>query len=263
MTDYPKVLVAAPVYNKMEYCIKEFFDSVRNIDYPNYKILLVENSEGDEFFDKISGERRIKVVKYNSDEKVKMKRLIDSRNIILKYGVENNYDFILMMDCDVMPPSNIIGELLNCHKDAVSGLYYNHFIVDNLKKWLPVCWKIFSDKEFDDIKTKYTLPEVIKSKEDMPRHITPDEAGSGELLEIFHPSAGCMLLSRKAFENAKYHTEYKNGLLCTDDIPFVKNLRENGFKIYCYTKVLCKHLVEGKYEKDKDGNLVHPGRIDD
>ena len=47
-----------------------------------------------------------------------------------------------------------------------------------------------------------------------------------------------------------------------DDIYFVDKARELGYEPYCNTKVKCKHLVLGKYEKDENGNLVLKGFSD-
>ncbi len=51
-----------------------------------------------------------------------------------------------MLDSDVIPPKNIIQELLDCNKDLVSGLYYNYFISDGETKYLPVAWTEFNRK---------------------------------------------------------------------------------------------------------------------
>ena len=123
----PKILVASPTYKGMKYCIDKFIKQIKNLTSPDYDILIVDNSEDDAFFNELK-KYQIKVIKDNC-QKEKIHKLINSRNIIIDYALKNNYDYIFMMDCDVIPPENIIEELLKCNKDIVSGLYFNYFMV--------------------------------------------------------------------------------------------------------------------------------------
>ena len=257
----PKVLIGSPVYNKMEYCIKQFFDSIKNIEYDNYDILLIDNSEGYEFFNKLKQEEKIIVIKDDTKETENIQKVISSRNKILKYAFDNNYDYLLMMDCDVLPPKNILSELIKCNKDIVSGLYFNYFQRDGELMLLPIAWKTLTPEEFEDLKTKVNLPSDIQTNLDVRRHLFEEEVESNELLEVHFPSAGCMLISKKVLENEtiKYGLEkISNNRKTSDEIYFINRARELGFKIYCYTKLKCEHLAIQKYEKDNQGNLIHP-----
>ena len=83
---------------------------------------------------------------------------------------------------------------------------------------------------------------------------------SNKLLEVKYPSAGCVLLTESVFQKIKYGLIDMSGINAktSDDIYFFDKAQELGFEIYCYTKIKCEHLTEGKYIKDKDGNLIHP-----
>lgn len=255
----PKVLVAAPTFYVMKYCLKEFLEGIKNLSYENKEILLVDNSKTNEFFEELKKENWITVLKDETKEELPAKRLISSRNKILEYALENNYDYIFMLDADVIPPRNTIEELLKPDKDINSGLYYNYFTTSGELKLLPVVWMPITESEFEEIKKKLRFPESVKSHKDLQRHMTKEEAESGELLEVMHPSAGCMLLSKKVFEKIRYDLlQTPGGLIATDDIYFIKKAKEEGFKVYCDTKIKCSHLLEGKFKKTADGNLLHP-----
>lgn len=260
-----KILLACPTYKKMEYCDKEFFERITNLTYPYYDILIIDNSKDNHYFEKLnkilSSKPNIKIIKDDVSEEKAILRVISSRNKIIKYALDKNYDFILMMDSDVIPSKNIIEELLECDKDIVSGLYYNYFQDGQGKvDFLPVAWKLFTEEEFKEIKKKYPLPDIVKSREDLRRHLTKKECESNELIKTIIPSAGCMLIKRKVFSEIKY------GLLdipgvntgSGDDIYFLLKAREQGFNSYCYTKVKCEHLIEGKYEINGKGEIIHP-----
>ncbi|MDD5191554.1 MAG: glycosyltransferase [Candidatus Nanoarchaeia archaeon] len=263
MDGKPKILVASPTYEGMKYCEKEFAESVTNLNYPNYDILIVDNSEKADYFNHLKetySNFNIINDNPNANEKNKMLRLVHSRNLILDYAARNNYDYILMLDSDVIAPKNIIQELLLCDKDIVSGVYYNYFIVDGKTKYMPVAWTALTEKEFETIKQKIQLPDFISSSKDLRAHLTEEEVNSNKLIEVIIPSAGCMLISRNAFEKLRYgvlDTIEQGGVKTTDDIYFSLEARKQGFKAYCNTKIKCKHLIRGKFKKE--GNLYkHP-----
>lgn len=261
MNQNPKILIAAPTYNIMEYCEKEFINSIKNLEYSNYDILIVDNSKEEDYFNHLTETYpNIPILRDNSDEQKNMLRLISSRNKILEYAIKNNYDYILMLDSDVIPQKNAIQELLKCNKDLVSGLYYNYFIVDGKTKWLPVAWTSLTEKEFEKIKQKVQLPSFIKSKEDLKAHLTEEEVNSGKLIEVVIPAPGCMLISRNVFERIKYgllDTQDMNNIKTGDDIYFCLEARKHRFKAYCNTRIKCEHLIKGKFKKE--GNLYkHP-----
>ena len=256
----PKVLVGAPVYRGVKYCLKEFLTGVRNLSYENFDVLIVDNSKGDEFFEELKKEEgsNLKVLKDDTEEEKPIMRLISSRNKILEYALEGGYDYIFMMDADIVAPSDIIEGLLECEKDIVSGLYFGYFGVKKTKM-LSIAWMPITKEEFEIMRKQVTFPSSIRSHEDLNRHLTQKEIDDNELLEVLYPSAGCMLISRKVFEKVRYGLlDAPEGKVVSDDIYFFKKAREAGFKLYCYTKYKCDHLLEGKYKRDKRGNLLHP-----
>ena len=244
----PKILVAAPVFSEMAYCILDFINHLKQMDYDNLKILLVDNSKSKNFFLKLRKIPRIKIIYDETKEQENLGRLINSRNKILDYAEKKHCDYLLMMDSDVMAPPNLLNKLLAHKKDVVSGLYFNYFKSDGQIKVLPVAYKSLSEEEFKKIKSEYKLPNIVKSREDLRRNITKEEIEKGELLEVLYPSSGCTLLSKRVLDSGvkygilKTPTNLKSG----DDIYFFKQLRKKGFKIYCDPSVICRHDVQGK-----------------
>jgi len=263
MIQNPKILVASPTYKGMKYCQDKFINSLQQIDYPNFDILIIENSEDNKNFNELKKRKEIKIIRNNSSEKDKMKRLVNSRNEIIQYVLDNNYDYVLMMDSDVIPPKNILKELLKSNKDIVSGLYYNYFVVDGKTKYMPVCWTALTEKEFEEIKKKIQLPSFVRSHLDLRTHLTEEEANSGRLIKVLFPSAGCMLIKKEVLTNEKVrygllNTKNWGGVKTTDDIYFITKAREQGFECFCNTNVKCEHLIKEKFRLDKQGTYHHP-----
>lgn len=250
-----KILIASPTYEGMEYCFKEFIEHLKAIDYDNFDILIIDNSRTKRFFRNIRKIPKIKVIHDDTNEEKNIYRLISSRNKIVNYAEEKNYDYLLMMDSDVLVPQNILKQLLSHKKDICSGLYFNYFKVKNEFKLLPVCYRKLEEKYYP-IYEKF-FPNINMKM--FSRQMDLTEAKSKELFEVSIPSSGCVLFSKKAFSSgAKYGLikEFEEKFEgATDDIKFFKELRDFGFKIYCDTSVLCEHSTDEKYQRNK---LEHP-----
>lgn len=252
----PKVLVAAPVFYGMDYCFKDFIEHLKKIDYPSFDILIVDNSRTKDYYESIKNIEGIIVIYDDTREEKNMLRIISSRNLILSYAIKKNYDYLLMMDCDVMVPPRIISTLLSHKKEVVSGIYFNYFRCDGGVQLLPVAYKAVSEEEFTDIKTHAKLPSFVKTKEDLRQRVSKEDIEKGELVEAIIPSGGCTLLSKKAFSSGVHYRSLlmPSGTYSTDDIPFFKELHSKGFKLFCDPNLICKHAVEGK----RDATGFHP-----
>lgn len=252
-----KILVASPTYDGMEYCLNDFITAIKKIDYPDFEILLVDNSRNKNFFNRISQDKQIKVIYDETPEEKNLLRLVSSSNLILDYAKENNFDYVLMMDSDVIPPKNILKELISQKKDIVSGLYYNLFPYKETYCWFPIAWRKLTDEE-------YSASQKVESqfsginKEDLRKHITEKEVRDGNLMEVLVASNGCVLLSRKVFENKNLRYGLSEEVPSAQDVFFFRKCREAGIKIFCYPKILCDHLLQGKFNILKNGSLQHP-----
>ena len=246
-----KVLVAAPVYEGMAYCLNEFIESLGSLDYPDFKILLIDNSRTKKFFRQIKQLLGVKVIHDDTEEEKNILRVVSSRNKILDYAKEKNYDYLLMMDSDVMVPPNLLKDLIEDDKDVVSGIYFNPFQVDGFVRMMPVCWKGIDSETWEEVKRKNLNQGIIQKKEDVRRYLTEGEIKSGEVQEVSVPSAGCLLLSKKAIRSGAKYGLLTESVHTTDDIYFFKELKEKGFKLYCDPKLICRHEFKEKYLNGK------------
>lgn len=255
-----RILIAAPIYNGMDYIIDEFIQHILEIDYDNFDVLLVDNSDEDDFFNTLKQKYpKIKIIQLKSDENEKaLNKIVKSRNKYLNYALENNYDYVLSLDADVLVPKNILKELLKQDKDVISGMYFNYFNIDKQLKLRPVAWKGITKEEFEDMKRIVNFPSSIKSHEDLRRHLTKEEWESGNVEEVNICSAGCMLIKRRVFEKVRYGLlDVPCGMHTSDDIYFLQKAREQEFKVYCHTGLRCRHEIKGKM-KQEGNSLKNP-----
>ena len=218
----PKVLVGCPTSDYKSYCLNEYVNSIKNLSYKNYDILLVDNSENDKYFNKIKS-LGINVIKSKFYENAR-DRIAESRNIIRQYALDNNYDYFFSLEQDVIPPRDIIERLLSHKKDAVCGVYFAVNFYKGKNQLMPLVWVDF-DKE-----TKKMF------------YIDKERLWSNKLIEVATSGLGCMLIHRRILEKIKFR--YDKGDEGFDDMWFCKDLRENGIKLYCDTSLKCKHLIK-------------------
>jgi len=224
----PKVLVGCPTSDYKDYCLKEYAGSIKNLSYKNYDILLVDNSEDDGYFNKIKS-MGIKVIKDKFVESAR-DRIVNSRNILRKYALDNSYDYLLSLEQDIIPTKDIIERLLSHKKEAVCGVYFAVNFYKGKHQLLPLVWVDF-DKE-----TK------------MMHYIDNERLWNNKLIEIATSGLGCMLIHKDVLEKIEFR--YNKDDEGFDDMWFCKDLRESGIKLYCDTSLKCKHLIKDWSWKD-------------
>ena len=220
----PRVLVGCPTSDYHKYCLNEYKEAVRNLTYENYDVVLVDNSLDEEYHKNISDDK-VKVIRCSYSESAR-DRIVRSRNILRNIALNENYDYFLSLEQDVIPPSDIIERLLKHNKDIVSGVYFGKYIKGNQKRLVPMLWVA---KKGDDSKINY-VPVAL------------NYINSGKLLKVNLSGIGCMLINRKVLENInfKYNPELKKQF---DDISFCIDAQNKGFEIFADTNIKCKHLI--------------------
>jgi len=119
---YPKVLVAAPTYEGKHYIFPRWYNNIKNLDYPNYDWLIVDNSRTLSYHTKLRrlGYQRIVHVNRGGNSRFGIGQ---ASEYIRQYAIENNYDYIMFIETDLLPPRNIIQRLLGHEKMVVGAVY--------------------------------------------------------------------------------------------------------------------------------------------
>ena len=120
------ILIAAPIYDGKEYCLEQYLEAVKKLDYPKINLLLVDNSEKDTFYkkwrDKIPG-----LIRLEMPNETPNKRIALSMEYIRKYFLANDYTRWFNLEVDVIVPPDILVELLkydrNKDLDWISHTY--------------------------------------------------------------------------------------------------------------------------------------------
>ena len=218
-----KVLIGCPTADTHKYCVEEYINSVQAINYANKRIVLIDNSKNDDYcyFLKNLGVDVIKTLYCESARE----RIVKSRNILREMVINENYDYFLSLEQDVIPPREIIEKLISHNKDIVSGIYFSRIksVKDKTVNVLPLIWS-------GNLINEYSMSDI-----DINRVM------GNNFLEIKYCGLGCVLISKAVLSKIKFR--FDSNYPSFDDLHFCFDARQHGFKIYADTSIKCKHLV--------------------
>ena len=232
--DQPKVLLACPVYDGKDYIIERFIKRVRELTYENYDILLVDNSKTNDFAKKIKS-LGINVVKLKWDENSK-KRLVISRNYIRDYVLENGYDYFFSLECDLVPPRDIIEKLL-AHKKKVVGGWYYICAIPYIRPCLAREWTL--------VNMQFAFKEELFEK-----------MAKTKLMKVLQGSFGCCIIHRDILEQIRFKTYIT--MPHPEDTWFYLDCEKKGIEVYVDTDLLIPHFQDYKWDE-----LVKKNKIED
>lgn len=106
-----KVLVACPISEHKEYCSDFFINQLKTFDYSNYDILLVDNSNGFQFRNRIK-EQGINVIHKQRKNKAPNEFILESMNTIRDYFLKGDYDFLFILESDVFVSKDTISYMV-------------------------------------------------------------------------------------------------------------------------------------------------------
>lgn len=271
----PKILIVAPTHDKKGYLLDEWINHLDSLSYPNFDVLLVDTSKGDEYFKRLSEqklqniilqigddesnrrdfERKIIVKKHNWDPKEQhpIQMLADAREITRQYFVDNKeYSFMLHLDSDIFIPENGLQKLIGYKKHCV-GFYVPIY---QEGKYTPCVFKssgiIFGKGldyfNFDEINEYKSFIDKMrnnklntKEKNLIPFLIKDDKYP--QLIDVSSTGIGCLMTSRTVMEAVKFrtHPEFVYG----EDLWFFKEVNDKGFKFHCDVDVMARHEHSG------------------
>ncbi|MBS3149859.1 hypothetical protein J4455_04180 [Candidatus Woesearchaeota archaeon] len=89
----PKVLVGCPTSDYHKYCLSDYKESVKNLSYNNYSVVLVDNSYDKDYYKNLE-DSQTRVIKCTYSESAR-DRIVRSRNILRDIALNENYDYFL------------------------------------------------------------------------------------------------------------------------------------------------------------------------
>jgi GT2 family glycosyltransferase len=221
----PKILVGCPTSFHKEYALEEYVKAVNSLTYPNFDILLVDNSEDNLYIEKIK-KLGLPVIKGPFFESAR-DRIIASRNILREKVLEENYDYFFSLEQDVLPPPDILQNLLKHSKKLITAIYFAHNVIPDsqTRELIPLVYKLIDKKTLD------------------MRSLSEAELWDNQgLTEVVSAGLGCVLIHRSILEKIKFRYE-KNTF---DDRWFFIDCHDKKIEVFADTSIKCKHLIHNR-----------------
>ena len=235
MSEFPKVLVAAPQAAAKKYAFERFIDNVMQFTYPNFEIKLFDNTDDQGAFTgymndyvlknhgqnaKFEALHSLSMHKMKSDSVIE--KMARSHNDCRDFTLRLKYDFLLHLETDLFPQHDIIEQLMFHQLQAVSALYY----VDNGIYRKPMIQR-----------TIKLAPRFLSSKNFMANEDLC--FCDGTVKKVAHAGLGCILLHRSVFE--KINFRHIEGVNNHPDTYFAEDCAEHKIPIYLDTSIVVEH----------------------
>lgn len=244
-----KVLIAAPICENKNYSINDWLMTVAKIMRRNPSTTIDfcfgVNNSSQEYEDKLKtieltpfGPRIIKrpiVLRLNQSKLPEYKESIPiiigrQREQLRKHAVENDYDWMLWLDTDIIPPIDILERGLTHGKPFISGVYTYKGTDSVVATWVV-------DKE-KDLCSNVPFNKVI------------ERGLKDEIIQIRGCGFGCVLLHKNVFTKIPF--EWNLTSEQSEDIRYCQRCNEAGVEIWLDPKLMCLHLSDSLYEVEKD-----------
>jgi hypothetical protein len=227
MSNNPKILLAAPINVVKAYCLFDWLKAIKELDYDNYDIFLVDNSTNPAFsqqirdlgFDCVHDPPQGRETRY---------LLLSGLNKCKDKFLSDGYDILFSLECDIFPPKDIIQRLLAHDKDVVGTTYWTFHGYDSQLQLLNI----------------YTLHTDYKNhkKEYKNRYMTFEEAQlfmDGSCKPAYANGIGCMLIKKWVLEDIPFRVDPTDS--GHPDSFFHQDLWLNGITNYVDTSIIPLH----------------------
>jgi len=241
--DLPKVLVGAPVYSKKSYITAEWISCIKNLSYPNYDVVVVDNSEEDLTFSSIFQRDGIQTIRSPSYSNP-IQRITEARQRLYDYVVKGDYEYLMSIEQDILVPSGIIEALLS-HKKPIVGAPYA--VATHTNEQRRRVDYVMSASKLEKILTEIDEVEINEW------YLSKELANRG-LLQVKSCSLGCTLISTEVLK--KISARSNPSINRADDSYFFQDCKNNGISVYVDTGLLWKVAHVKNIEESQVGGLI-------
>lgn len=216
-TKYPKVLVACPTVETKEYALTRYVQVIEELTYPNYDVLLVDNSNDPEHAYMELVNSKGLACQHVTRGRHSREAIVKSQNRIRDVMLEGDYEFLMFIEQDIFPPKDVIEKLMAHNEHSANALYYHGY--------------------FDERRHPFIMDEI--NGQSVLDKRAYDLVRDKKLHKVQDPGFGCSLISRKMLEDIPFRWEendHKHG-----DRYFYIDARDKGYDVYLDTSILCEH----------------------
>lgn len=221
---YPKILIFCPTYEGKDYAIDRWVNNINSFTYPNYRYIIIDNSEGTSYT------RKLRERGYNVHHVPRGKNsrsaIANSQNYARYKMLSEGYDYLLSVEVDLYPPHNVIELLLGHCKDIVALPYFIGF-----------------KNKVQEFKIPCIFYKTVKHSLGGTRLISLKEANTffnKGLQEVHGCGLGCTLIRRHIVEKFPFWTDerFTNK---HSDVYFYMDVNNAGYKVFVDSDYCVEH----------------------
>lgn len=241
----PKILVGIVTYEGKDYIFPQCYNAVRSFDYDNYDVLIVDNSKSKKYSTilKRRGYRTVVHVERGANSR---EALADSQNYIRAYAIEKGYDYVLLVESDLVPDRQAINRLL-AHQKRVVGSFY---LLGTGKFRYPCIFTFQQDSEHNALGTRPVGVTVQEGKKLLNVPEINEWFDSG-LRECAGCGFGTTLIETSLLREFPIYNFYSDKTTHHSDVWWYYTLNKNNVPIYVDTSVNIPHYPTD-WEKVED-----------
>lgn len=175
------------------------------------------------------------------------------RQLLITRARQLDPDYAIFLDDDVLPPKNLISEIVKSKKDLIGGYYYRNFPQG---KWL--CARFFTDNS--EKKLMYVDDDWIRNY--CPT-IQPYKFVEGDYIRVYGTSAGCLALSQKILQDNRlnFYPRPIEAKGASEDFGYCHKAKDYGYETWLHRYMRCFHIMDrGNFDRpwavNPNGELV-------
>lgn len=188
-----RILVAVPTFENI---VPETFKSIYDLDKANHDVQF---------------------------EFVKGYDCAKARNMIVKKTLDGDYDYVLMVDSDIILPKDTLLNFLEFPVDICFGLYPHKNNMDGMAEVYKTGQQNFAKR--------FTYKELTVDR-----------------MQIKGAGFGCAFVHHSVFLKLKYpwfkYVSYDSGTFLSEDLYFCSEASKAGYELYADTRIKCGHLYK-------------------
>ena len=164
-----------------------------------------------------------------------------ARNRIAQKTLDGGFDYVLMVDNDVVLPSDVIKSLTDDLTDVCLG-YYAHRDTDNIYRGRVSVCKLYQPdgiRYFNyPLESEYSATELHELRD-----------GGTYKIQIHGGGMGCAFIKAEIFRRLKYPwydwVNYKddNRGMLSEDLYFCEQCRQEGIPVFTDSRAGCGHML--------------------
>lgn len=231
--EYPKVLIAAPQHSSKMYAWNRYYKKIKELTYPNYEVFLVDNSDTSENTNVISSYGiNCKHLPPQENEDV-LSRIARSHEECRRHFLDGDFEYMLHLETDVIPPLDVIERLMQKRKSAVSAVYDIGTGFETRAMIQPIAMfehgNIVADRDVQELGRMETV--FI----------------DGSTKKCFGFGLGCVLMTREVVQMIPFR--HDPHVFASADSFWANDMFASNVPVYVATDVYCDHYNRAWQEK--------------